>query len=79
MPVILATEIRRVVVRSQPQANSSRDPISKNHAQKRAGGVTQGIGPKFKLQYCKTKPMSARIKGKYHWEIQMGKRMERTK
>jgi hypothetical protein len=32
MPVILATqeaEIRRITVQSQPQANSSRDPISK--------------------------------------------------
>jgi hypothetical protein len=32
MPVILATqeaEIRRITVQSQPQANSSQDPISK--------------------------------------------------
>jgi hypothetical protein len=31
--------------------NSSRDPISKIHKTKRAGGVAQGIGPEFKHQY----------------------------
>jgi hypothetical protein len=31
------------------QANSSRDPISKNSLQKRA----QGVGPEFKSQYYK--------------------------
>jgi hypothetical protein len=42
MPVILATqetEIRRIMVQSQPWANSSRDPISKNSIQNRAGGM----------------------------------------
>jgi hypothetical protein len=37
MPAILATqkaEIRRITVRSQSHANSSRDPISKNPLQK---------------------------------------------
>jgi hypothetical protein len=34
-------------------ANSSQDPISKKtHHKKRAGGVAQGIGSVFKLQYC---------------------------
>jgi hypothetical protein len=37
------------------QANSSRDPISKNPLQKRAGGVAQGIDPEFKTQYHKSK------------------------
>jgi hypothetical protein len=29
------TEIRRITVRSQPQANSSQDPISKKHITKK--------------------------------------------
>jgi hypothetical protein len=38
------------------QANSSRNPISKNQShKKRAGGVAQGIGPEFKPQNCKKK------------------------
>jgi hypothetical protein len=36
-------------------ANSLWDPISKNPSQKRAGGVAQGAGPEFKLQYHKNK------------------------
>jgi hypothetical protein len=43
---------------SQPRANSSSDPISKNpsltHTQ-RAGGVAQGVGAEFKSQYHKKK------------------------
>jgi hypothetical protein len=35
------------------QANSSQDPVSKKPSQKRAGGVAQGEGPEFKLQYQK--------------------------
>jgi hypothetical protein len=36
------------------QAKSSQDPISrKKTSQKRAGGVTQGVGPEFKPQYQK--------------------------
>jgi hypothetical protein len=31
-------------------ANSLQDPILKNPLQKRAGGVTQGVGPEFKPQ-----------------------------
>jgi hypothetical protein len=35
-------------------ANSLRDPIlKKTLSQKRAGGVAQGAGPEFKLQYCR--------------------------
>jgi hypothetical protein len=37
------------------RANSSQDPISKIPSTKRAGGVAQGKGPKFKPQYCKKK------------------------
>jgi hypothetical protein len=37
------------------QANSSRDPISKNPSQNRAGGVAEGEGPEFKPKYCKKK------------------------
>jgi hypothetical protein len=36
------------------KANSLQDPISKNSSQKRAGGMTQGVGPEFKSQYHKT-------------------------
>jgi hypothetical protein len=57
MSVILATkkvEIRRIGVRNQPGQNSLRDPISKKtHHQKRAGGVAQGVGPKFKSSTAK--------------------------
>jgi hypothetical protein len=40
---------------SQPQANSSWDPISKNPTtkKKKAGGVAQGVGPELKPQYHK--------------------------
>jgi hypothetical protein len=38
------------------QANSSRDPISKNKkSQKRFGGGAQGVGLEFKPQYCQKK------------------------
>jgi hypothetical protein len=55
MPVIPATqeaEIRRIMVRGQPEQivhqTLSRKTLHKN----RAGGVAQGEGPEFKLQYC---------------------------
>jgi uncharacterized protein (UPF0128 family) len=57
-PVILTSqeaEISRIVVRSQPQANSSQDPISKKPFKKRVIGVAQGEGLEFKLQYHKKK------------------------
>jgi hypothetical protein len=57
--VILAiqeAEIRRIRVQSQPQANSSQDPIlKKNNHKKRTGGVAQSVGPEFTCQYCKEK------------------------
>jgi hypothetical protein len=37
------------------QANSLQDPISKLPITKRTGGVTQGLGPKFKPQYQRGK------------------------
>jgi hypothetical protein len=49
MPVILATqEIRKITVRSQPGANSWRDPILKKPITKKAGRVVQGEGSEFK-------------------------------
>jgi hypothetical protein len=56
--VILATqeaEIRRIVVRSQPWANSSQDPVSTNtHTKNRAVGLAQMVEqawvPEFKPQ-----------------------------
>jgi hypothetical protein len=36
-------------------ANSSRDPISKNPSQKRAGAVAHSVGPEFKPQYHQKK------------------------
>jgi hypothetical protein len=60
-PVILATqeaEIRRIVVRSQlgffKRPYLEKNPSHK-HKKKRPGGVSQGVGPEFKLQYCKKK------------------------
>jgi hypothetical protein len=36
------------------QTNSLQDPTwKKNTSQKRTGGVAQGVGPEFKLQYHK--------------------------
>jgi hypothetical protein len=58
MPVIIATEkaeIMRIVVQSQPQDNSSQEPILKIPNTKRAGGVAQGVGPEFKSEYQKKK------------------------
>jgi hypothetical protein len=50
MPVILATqeaEIRRIMVQSQLGEVGSETLSQKNPSQKRAGGVAQGVGPKF--------------------------------
>jgi hypothetical protein len=59
MPVILATqeaEIWRItVVWSQPGEVVLKTLSQKNPSQKRAGGVAQGVGPEFKLQYQKKK------------------------
>jgi hypothetical protein len=69
MPIVLATqkaEIRRIEVQSQ-----SRQIVwetlswkKKNPSQKRAGGVAQGIGPEFKLQYHKKKKNKKERNGK---------------
>jgi hypothetical protein len=56
MPIILATqeaEIRRIKVRSQPGQIVHESLSGKNPSQKRAGRVTQGVGPEFKCQYHK--------------------------
>jgi hypothetical protein len=53
--VILTTqeaEIRRTEVQSQPRQIVHKTLSSKTHHKKRAGGVAQGVGPKFKPQYC---------------------------
>jgi hypothetical protein len=53
-PVILATqeaEIRRISVQSQPSHIVS-NCVSEKTFTKKAGGVVQGEGPKFKPQYC---------------------------
>jgi hypothetical protein len=57
-PVILATqeaEIRRITVQSQPRQTVHETLSLKKKSQKRASGVTQGVGPKFKPQYHKKK------------------------
>jgi hypothetical protein len=59
--VILATqeaEIRRILVQSQPLANSSKDLFLKKKSQKSVGGVVQGVDPEFKSQYCKKRKKS---------------------
>jgi hypothetical protein len=57
-PVILATqetEIRRITVWSQSGQKVHKTVSKKktHHNLKRAGGVGQGVGPKFKSQYHK--------------------------
>jgi hypothetical protein len=56
MPVIPATqeaEIRRIKVQSQP-GQIVQETLSPN-SQNRAGGIAQGKGPDFKVQYWKKK------------------------
>jgi hypothetical protein len=65
-PVILATqeaEIRRIVVQSQPGQIVQETLSRKNSSQKRARGVTQGVGPEFKPQYWKKKDRDRYING----------------
>jgi hypothetical protein len=55
MPVILATqeaEIRKITVLIQPRQTVQETLPQKNAPQKMTGRVAQGVGPKFKLQYC---------------------------
>jgi hypothetical protein len=59
-PVILTTqeaEIRRIAVQDCQLGQIVCETLSqkKNPSQKRAGGVSQGIGPEFKPQYHKKK------------------------
>jgi hypothetical protein len=50
-PVILTTQ----EVRNQPGEIVCETLSPRNPSQKRAGGVTQGVGPQFKPQYQKKK------------------------
>jgi hypothetical protein len=61
---IQETEIRRIMVRSQPQASSSRDPIMKKLTTKKYWW-SQGKGPEFKpvLQKKKKKKRKERNNG----------------
>jgi hypothetical protein len=55
-PVILVTqvaEIRRIMVKASLGKEFSRPYLKKTHHKNRAGGVAQGEGPEFKLQYLK--------------------------
>jgi hypothetical protein len=61
MPVILATweaEIRSLAVQSQPRQIVHKTLSQKTLHKNRAGGVAQGEGPEFKLQYHKKKKKS---------------------
>jgi hypothetical protein len=59
IPAPQEAEIRRITVQSQPGQIECDTQSRKNPAQKRAGGVTQGIGPEFKPQYYQKKKKSA--------------------
>jgi hypothetical protein len=64
-PVIPATqeaEIRRIVVRSQPRANSSRDPISKKPITKKQRWGWWSVVPEFKFPYNPTPPKFEKLK-----------------
>jgi hypothetical protein len=73
-PVILATQeaaFRWIAVQSQPEQRVHKTLFQKIPLQKRAGGVTQGIGPEFKPQYCqkrkRKKIILKKIKNKLKW------------
>jgi hypothetical protein len=55
IPVTQETEIRRIMVPSQPRKTVHETLSQRNPSQKSTGGVAQGIGPEFKLRYCKKK------------------------
>jgi hypothetical protein len=54
-PATPEAEIKRIKVQSQPRQIVCRTLSRKNPSQKRIGGMAQGIGPEFKLQYCQKK------------------------
>jgi hypothetical protein len=65
-PIILATqeaEIRRVAVQSQLGQIVQETLSQKNPSQKRAGGMAQSVGPKFKPQYQKKRKRKRTIPG----------------
>jgi hypothetical protein len=69
-PIILATpeaEIRRITVWGQPRQIVRETLSRKNPSQKRAGGVAQSVGPKFKPQYCKKE--KKKKSNDVHWWI----------
>jgi hypothetical protein len=54
--VILDTqeaEIREIAVRSQPGQLVRKTLFRKHPSQKTTGGVAQGVGPEFQLQYLR--------------------------
>jgi hypothetical protein len=56
--VILATQeadIRRITVLGQPRQTVHETLSLKNPSEKRAGGVTQGVGPEFKPPFQQKK------------------------
>jgi hypothetical protein len=57
IPATQEAEIRRVVVRSQSRQIVCETLSWKNKKPftKKVGGVAWGVGPEFKLQYCKKK------------------------
>jgi hypothetical protein len=62
-PGILATqeaEIRRIAIRSQPRQIVCETLSWKTLHKNRAGGVAQGLGPRFKPQYLKKKKKKAK-------------------
>jgi hypothetical protein len=64
IPIILAsqeTEVRRIVVQSQPQQIVLETLSQKTPSLKRAGGVAQGVGPEFKPQYRKNKNKQTKV------------------
>jgi hypothetical protein len=67
----------------QAWANSSGDPILKKNNHKKqewgvAGGVTQGVGPEFKPQYCK-KIINLKNQGKMDWRYGSSSRLPALK
>jgi hypothetical protein len=66
IPDTQEAEIRRTAIRSQPGQIVPCNPILKNPSQKRAGGVAQDVGPKYKPQYHrkKKKGKEGNVKGR---------------